>query len=73
MADKYKAKLTRSQYWAAYEGVTEPCFDNAYFENTRDGLYKSVASGTIVFSSKDKYDAGNGWPTFRWPAILMPQ
>ena len=71
MAKKYKAKLSLRQYRSAYEARTEPSFDNDYFDNTEEGLYKSVASEVVVFSSKDKYDAGTGWPCFMRPAEQM--
>ena len=68
MAKKYKKLLTLRQYRCAYENRDEPSFDNQYFDNEEEGLYKSVASGVTLFSSKDKYDSGTGWPSFIRPA-----
>ena len=55
----------------AYVRNTERAYKNKFWNEFRDGLYKSVASGEILFSSKDKYDAGTGWPTFSRPAPQM--
>jgi methionine-R-sulfoxide reductase len=46
---------------------TEPPFDNAYWDNKRQGLYVDVVSGEPLFSSTDKFDSGTGWPSFVRP------
>jgi methionine-R-sulfoxide reductase len=46
---------------------TEPAFDNAYWDNYRDGIYVDAASGEPLFSSRDKFDSGTGWPSFTQP------
>ncbi|HTV18426.1 MAG TPA: peptide-methionine (R)-S-oxide reductase MsrB [Polyangiaceae bacterium] len=46
---------------------TEPPFHNAYWDNHRDGLYVDAANGEPLFSSRDKYDSGTGWPSFTQP------
>src|SRR5687768_17666293 len=46
---------------------TEPPFDNAYWDNYRDGLYVDAVNGEPLFSSLDKYDSGTGWPSFTRP------
>ena len=32
-----------------------------------DGIYVDIVSGEPLFSSKDKFDAGCGWPSFTKP------
>lgn len=46
---------------------TEPPFRNEFWNNHRDGLYVDVVSGEPLFSSKDQFDAGCGWPSFTKP------
>jgi len=46
---------------------TEPPFDNEYWDNYRDGIYVDAVNGEPLFSSKDKYDSGTGWPSFTQP------
>jgi methionine-R-sulfoxide reductase len=62
--------LAWASLWAigatACEG-TEPAFDNAYWDNHRDGIYVDAASGEPLFSSRDKFDSGTGWPSFTQP------
>ncbi len=60
-------KLTPLQYQVTQENGTEPPFHNAYWNNHRDGIYVDVVSGEPLFSSKDKFESGTGWPSFTRP------
>lgn len=62
-----KQKLTPMQYHVTQEAGTEPPFQNAFWNEHRDGIYVDVVSGRPLFSSKDKYDSGCGWPSFTRP------
>lgn len=66
-----QAKLTKLQYHVTQENGTEPPFKNEYWNNQREGIYVDVVSGEPLFSSKDKFDSGCGWPSFTKP-ILAP-
>ncbi len=59
--------LTRLQFTVTQENGTEAPFDNAYWDNRREGIYVDVVSGEPLFSSRDQYDAGCGWPSFTQP------
>lgn len=56
--------LDPNDYWITQECGTEPPFKNIYDQEFRDGIYVDKVTGEPLFSSKDKYDAGSGWPTF---------
>ncbi len=62
-----KQKLTAMQYKVTQEAGTEPAFRNEFWDNHREGLYVDVVSGEPLFSSKDKFDSGCGWPSFSKP------
>lgn len=62
-----RARLTPRQYEVTQREGTEPAFENEYWDEHRDGLYVDVVSGRPLFSSKDKYDSGTGWPSFTRP------
>ncbi len=62
-----KEKLTPLQYNVTQKEGTEPPFKNEYWNNHREGIYVDVVSGEPLFSSKDKYDSGTGWPSFTRP------
>ena len=59
-----RAKLTPLQYKVTQKEGTEPSFDNEFWDNKAEGIYVDVVSGEPLFSSKDKYKSGTGWPSF---------
>src|SRR5690606_29957862 len=59
-----KKRLTPMQYHVTQEDGTEPPFENEYWDHTAEGIYVDIVSGEPLFSSKDKFDAGCGWPSF---------
>ncbi|MDA9817648.1 bifunctional methionine sulfoxide reductase B/A protein [Flavobacteriaceae bacterium] len=70
MANNIKSNdknLTDLQKHVIFENGTERAFDNEYWDNKSDGIYVDVVSGKALFSSKDKFDSGTGWPSFTRP------
>jgi methionine-R-sulfoxide reductase len=65
--EELKSRLTPMQYDVTQRSATEPPFRNEYWDNHRDGIYVDVVSGTPLFSSRDKFDSGCGWPSFTRP------
>ena len=65
--EKLKNKLTSLQLKVTQEGGTEEPFANEYWAEKREGIYVDVVSGEALFSSKDKFDSGTGWPSFTKP------
>ena len=56
--------LTPLQYEVTQKEGTERPFANEFWDNKQEGLYVDVVSGEPLFSSKEKYDSGTGWPSF---------
>ncbi len=65
--ESLKERLTPMQYRVTQEDGTEPPFKNEYWDNKRPGIYVDVVSGEPLFSSKDKFESGTGWPSFTKP------
>lgn len=66
-AEELKDRLTPEQFCVTQENATEKPFDNLYWNEHREGIYVDVASGEPLFSSKDKFESGSGWPSFTKP------
>jgi len=60
-------QLSSLQYKVTQKEGTERPFDNEYWDNKKAGIYVDVVSGEPLFSSKDKFKSGTGWPSFTQP------
>lgn len=65
--EEIKEKLTEEQYEITQGKGTEPPFKNEYNDNKAKGIYVDIVTGQPLFSSRDKYDSGSGWPSFTKP------
>lgn len=62
-----KENLTDMQYAVTQNNATEPPFKNAFDHHFEEGIYVDITTGEPLFSSKDKYNSGCGWPAFSSP------
>ncbi|WP_290744832.1 peptide-methionine (R)-S-oxide reductase MsrB [Haliea sp.] len=62
-----RQRLTPEQFRVARQDGTERAFNNAYWDEKRAGIYVDIVSGEPLFSSRDKYTSGTGWPSFTQP------
>lgn len=64
-----KKTLSPLAYDVTQRDGTEPPFDNAYWNTKKEGIYVDIVSGEPLFSSRDKFDSGTGWPSFTRPLV----
>ncbi|MDP2317443.1 MAG: peptide-methionine (R)-S-oxide reductase MsrB [Pseudomonadota bacterium] len=64
---EWRSQLTPSQYRILREKDTERAFTGAYWDEHREGVYACAGCGLELFSSKDKFDSGTGWPSYTRP------
>lgn len=65
--DELHRRLNSEAYNVTQNGGTEEAFHNAYWNNERAGIYVDAVSGEPLYSSRDKFDSGTGWPSFTRP------
>ncbi len=65
--EELKKKLSSVQFDVTQKEGTERPFANEYWNNHEEGIYVDIVSGEALFSSKDKYESGTGWPSFFKP------
>lgn len=65
--EELRRRLTPLQYDVTRKEGTEPAFHNEYWDTKEQGIYVDVVSGEPLFSSRDKFDSGTGWPSFSRP------
>lgn len=67
---EWKAQLTPEQYRILRQAGTEAPHGMVYkqFKSQGEGAYHCAGCGALLFSSKEKFDSGCGWPSFYDPA-----
>jgi len=67
--EQLRQRLTTIQYKVTQEDDTEPPFRNEFWDNKKAGIYVDVVTGEPLFSSRDKFKSGTGWPSFIRPLV----
>jgi len=62
--EQWKQQLSDEQYRIARQAGTEPAFSGKYYNNKETGIYNCICCGEPLFTSREKYDSGSGWPSF---------
>jgi methionine-R-sulfoxide reductase len=66
-SEELKKNLTDLEFSVTHHEHTEPPFNNKYWDNHEDGIYVDIITGEPLFTSKQKFDSGTGWPCFSQP------
>ena len=68
--EEWKKELSPEQYEILRKSGTERAFGEVYkeFKHQGEGSYLCAGCKTLLFTSKEKFDSGCGWPSFYDPA-----
>lgn len=61
---EWKEILPKEVYHILFEKGTEPPFSGKLYHEKKAGTYHCAACGNLLFTSKEKYESGTGWPSF---------
>lgn len=65
--DQWRKILGPDRYHILRENGTEPAGSSPLLNERRAGTYRCAGCAQPLFSSKTKYDSGDGWPSFYRP------
>lgn len=65
--EQIRQRLTAEEYAVTQKNDTERAFSNRYWDQFEPGIYVDIVTGEPLFTSKDKFDSGCGWPSFSRP------
>ncbi|WP_018998167.1 peptide-methionine (R)-S-oxide reductase MsrB [Hirschia maritima] len=61
---QWRERLNKSSYNILRKEATERPYSSALNDEKRDGWYACAGCGQILFTAKQKYNSGTGWPSF---------
>ncbi len=64
---EWQEKLGDARYFVMRKKGTERAFSAKILFSTAEGAYLCAACELPLFSSKNKYNSGSGWPSFTQP------
>ena len=64
---EWRQQLTEEQYHVTRQKGTERPFSGEYNEFKKQGNFRCVNCGEVLFNSQTKFDSGSGWPSFYAP------
>jgi len=65
--DEWRDLLTTEQFRVLRRAGTEPAFSGEYTDLEDEGIYRCAGCSAELFSSRDKFHSGCGWPSFTRP------
>lgn len=65
---QWRKQLTSMQYAVLRQEATERPYSSPLDKEKRAGVFHCAGCNNAVYSSKNKYDSGTGWPSF-WQAV----
>jgi peptide-methionine (R)-S-oxide reductase len=60
--------LGADRFYILRQGGTEPAFSSPLIAERHAGVYSCAGCALALFTSKMKYDSGDGWPSF-WTVL----
>ena len=67
--DELHTQLSDIAFHVTQEEGTEAPRSSEFDQFTDEGIFVDIVSGQALFSSRDKFDAGCGWPSFTRPIL----
>ena len=61
------AALSEEEFYVTQQSGTERPGTGKLLNNKEPGIYVDIVSGEPLFSSRDKFASGTGWPSFTRP------